>query len=134
MADADTSLVTAEGGEPHELVVPLGDFSVAALREAVGPRCTLEAVARQAVYYYLSNRDSGRPGWPYPRFMSGADAARAADVMLSLRIDERAWERFVAEAGAQRVGPEQLLRHAVLFFAADVEAGHVARRMLDELR
>jgi hypothetical protein len=126
--------MTAGEAKPHELAVPLGDFSAAALSAAAGGGCTLEAVARQSIYYYLSNGDSGRPGWPYPRFLRDGAPPESSEVVLSLRVDGAAWERFVAEAEAQRVSPERLLRHAVLFFAADVESGRVARRLLDELR
>lgn len=123
--------MTVREGVPYELTVPLGDFSVEALSEAAGTTCSLEAVVRQSLYYYLANRDGGRLGWPYPRFMP--TGAEAGAVVLSLRVDAAAWERFVAEAEAQQVVPELLLRHAVLFFTADVQAGRVARRLLDEL-
>lgn len=125
--------MTAASGEPIELAVPLGDFSVAALEAASGGVCSVEAVARQALYYYLADRESHRPGWPYPAFQRGAGAPAAPEIVLSLRVDRAAWERFAAEAADQQVTPEQLLRHAVLYFAADVEAGRVARRLLDEL-
>ena len=124
--------MTGGSGEPLQLAIPLGDFSVDALGAAAGGTCTIEAVARQAVYYYLAEADSGRPGWRYPRFL-GVEAGQR-ETTLSLRIETAVWERFVGEAERQRVRPELLLRHAVLFLAADVEAGRVARRMLDDLR
>lgn len=125
--------MTAANGERFELAVPLGDFSVAALEAASGEICSLESVTRHALYYYLADRDSHRPGWPYPSFRRVADAAGPPEVVLSLRVERAAWERFAAEAADQQVGPEQLLRHAVLYFAADVDAGRVARQLLDEL-
>jgi hypothetical protein len=126
--------MTTGSREPLELTVPLGDFSIDALSAAAGGVCSLESVVRQSLYYYLADREAGRPGWPYPRFLRGYDRPGVGDVMVSLRVDDGAWRRFSAEAEAQRVSAEQLLRHAVLYFAADVEAGRVARRMLDELR
>ncbi len=125
-------MVPARTGDPLQLAIPLGDFSIEALSAAAGTTCTVEAVARQAVYYYLAERDSGRPGWGYPKFLGGVDAG-SPETTLSLRIDASAWGRFVEEGERQQVRPELLVRHAVLLFAADVEAGRVARRMLDGL-
>lgn len=123
----------ATGGAPSEVAVPLGDFGLEALRGTAGESASLEAVTRQALYYYLASRDDERPGWRYPRFLRDAGDPDVSDVVLALRVDDAAWARFAAEADAQQVSPELLLRHAVLYFAADVEAGRVARRLLDEL-
>jgi hypothetical protein len=128
-------MVRARTGDSLRLAIPLGDFSVEALSDAAGTTCSVEAVARQAVYYYLAEGDGGRPGWPYPKSLGlGGAETGAEETTLSLRIEAAAWGRFVEEAERQRVSPELLARHAVLLFAADVEAGRVARRMLDELR
>ncbi len=126
--------MTVREDAPRELAVPLGDFDVAALRDAAGGSCTVEAVARQAIYYYVGDADGGRPGWPYPRFMRDAGPPEVPEVTLSLKVDGAAWERFERLADAQDVEPELLLRHAVLYFAADVDAGRVGDRLLAELR
>ena len=117
----------------RELALPLGDFSVEALRGAAGGSPTLDGVTRQALYYYLADRDGGRAAWPYPRFMKGDGAADAGEVTVAIEVDDDAWEAFAREAAEQQVSPERLLGHAVLYFAADVEAGRVARRVLDQL-
>lgn len=116
-----------------ELTAPLGDFSVDALRQATGTVCSLESVARAAVYYYLAERDAGRVAWRYPDFIRHSKGQDPPGVVLSFKVDEAAWRAFRREAEAQAVGPDLLIRHAVLYFSADVDAGRVARRVLDEL-
>lgn len=125
--------VTSAGGSRRELVVPLGDFGIEALREAAGRETSLPAVARQSLYYYLSERESGRPSWPYPSFARDAGVPDVAGVAISVDVGRAAWDEFAGLAAEQGVGPELLLRHAMLLFSADVEAGRVARRLLEGL-
>ena len=124
--------MTEEGRVPQTLTVPLGDFGSAAVRDAVGPAASLESVVRQALYHYMADAGAGRAGWLYPRFVRAVEAA-APEVEVALGVDSATWERFVHEADRQHVSVERLVRHAVLYFAAELEAGRVARRILDDL-
>jgi hypothetical protein len=112
--------------------VPLGEAGVAALGISVEDTAGLAAFARQAVHYYLADRDSGRTSWSYPRFALGAGAVDTPEVRVPLEVAEETWESFSAEAAGQGVTPELLLRHALLYFSADVDAGRVARRLADD--
>lgn len=84
-----------------------------------------------AVRYYLADRDQGRPGWRYPVFLRDREAKE--ERTLDLRIDDALWRSFKAEAGSQGVSAQQLVEHAVLYFAADVESGLLTQRILDNL-
>lgn len=116
---------------PSELSVPLGDFAVKASRFIRSEEeASLAAVARQALYYYLSDHDSGRVGWSYPRFLPGIGDVSTVTVPIDVDVD--AWRDFTREAKRQGVSPELLLRHAVLYYSADVDSGRVARRLIDD--
>jgi hypothetical protein len=89
----------------------------------------LGALLRQAAYYYLSDRESGRRGWRYPRFRRDEPAAEAGfDIVVD--VDDSTWRRFNAEAEAQDVSVERLLEHAALYFVADLNSGRVTERIL----
>jgi hypothetical protein len=86
---------------------------------------------RQAVYYYLSDAGSGRAGWAYPRLRRGVEATAPA-IEVAVTVDEGTWRTFAAEAERQGVAIEELLRHALLYFAADLDGGRVAARIVDD--
>lgn len=89
------------------------------------------AAVRQAVYYYLSDAGSGRAGWACPRFSSGVNAPGPA-IEVAVTVDDGTWRTFVAEAARQGVAVEELLRHALLYFVADLDGGRVAARIVDD--
>jgi hypothetical protein len=91
---------------------------------------TTEGLIRQAIYYYLEDRDADRAGWRYPRFRSQLDSD-AETVTVSIDIDDSVWDAFAQEADRQRVSAGQLVRHAVIYFVADIDAGRVTERILD---
>lgn len=103
----------------------LGEFSLESLGgSATGDRRALGCSLATAIRHYLTGRSSSRPGWGYPRFrMDGATSAAEVEFC----IEEEVWRELTGEAAQQAVLPEDLLRHAVLFFLADREAGRVAR-------
>jgi hypothetical protein len=91
----------------------------------------LGALLREAVHYYLSDRETGRQGWRYPRFRRGkAVADSGLDVVVD--VDDAAWAGFKAEADAQDVPVERLLEHAALYFVADLNSGRVTARILED--
>ena len=89
------------------------------------------AAVRQAVYYYLSDASSRRAGWAYPPFGHRGEMT-GPTIEVAVTTDEGTWQAFVGEAEHQGVSVEQLLRHALLYFAADLDAGRVAARILDD--
>ncbi|HYJ00220.1 MAG TPA: hypothetical protein VEX36_11185 [Thermoleophilaceae bacterium] len=89
------------------------------------------AAVRQAVYYYLSDAGSGRAGWTHPRFGRGAEQT-GPTIEVAVTVDEGSWQAFVGEAANQGVSVDELVRHALLYFAADLDAGRVAARILDD--
>ena len=105
-------------------------------REAVGTEAdvggpALDALTREAVYYYVSDADSGRQGWRYPRFRRGA-AGGGEPFEVTVDADEATWRSFSEFAAAQDVSPSQLLEHALLYYLADVDAGRVTARILGD--
>lgn len=83
-----------------------------------------------AVRFYLADRGAERPGWEYPSFLRGREAG--AEAKLELSVDEELWGEFEAEAARQGVSVPQLAEHAALYFAAELDAGRIAERILDE--
>ncbi len=84
-----------------------------------------------AVRIYLSDKGSDRPAWPYPGFLRGSETQE--DVGLEFNVDSDLWLQFEAEAGKQGVSTQQLLEHAAFYFAAELDAGRITQRILDDL-
>jgi hypothetical protein len=84
-----------------------------------------------AVGFYLRERDSNRPAWPYPSFLRGSRAQE--DAVIGLEVPERLWREFEGEAARQDVSVQQLAEHAAFYLAAEIDAGRVTQRILDDL-
>ena len=84
-----------------------------------------------AIRLYLSDKGTGRPAWPYPGFLR--QSRTQEDVGLELEIDPDVWLQFEAEAERQSVSTQQLLEHAAFYFAAELNAGRITQRILDDL-
>jgi hypothetical protein len=112
------------------MTVALGGFSLESLggwaaRDGRALGCSFAL----AIRHYLANRGSGRAAWPYPPFrIEGSGSSSTAEAEFC--IDETVWDELSSEAARQEVPAEELLRHAVLFFMVDRDAGRVARRMV----
>jgi hypothetical protein len=115
----------------HRITLELDHFS----RETIGAQAqrhelSLGGLLRQAVHYYLADRDSGRVAWRYPRFRR--DTPPAGDPLeVEVELDDATWAQLEAEAGAQDVALARLLEHAALYFVADLNSGRVTARILD---
>ncbi|MET0558364.1 MAG: hypothetical protein ABW065_06805 [Solirubrobacterales bacterium] len=90
-----------------------------------------EARIETAIRFYLRDKESGVAAWPFPAFLRGADVRE--EVELRLGLDEDLWRRFEAEAAHQDVSVQQLSEHAAFYLAAELEAGRITQRILDEL-
>jgi hypothetical protein len=113
------------------LLLSLEEFGASTL-EAEAERCSVSpgALGGHAVRYYLSDRDSGRMALRVPRLSQ--DAAREPAFELKLDLDADTWRELDKEAQRQEVSVERLLTHAIIYFLADLDAGRVERRMLEE--
>jgi hypothetical protein len=120
-------------GDRMSRAVPLrlGEFAVEALAgEEGGSMAQIRKRAVQAIRYYLADRGSQRPEWPVPRFLPTHDGARSVE--LELQMEEDLWHSLEEEAERQHVPAERLVDHAAFYFAADLDAGRVTLRILDE--
>jgi hypothetical protein len=84
-----------------------------------------------AVRFYLSDRDSGRTAWPYPSFLRGSEVQE--EVEIPLEGDGDLWRGLEAEAVTQGVSLQQLAEHAAFYMAAEIDAGRVTQRILDDI-
>jgi hypothetical protein len=90
-----------------------------------------EAGIETAIRFYLREKDSGAVAWPYPDFLRGSEVR--AEVDLRLGLDEGLWRAFEEEAARQDVSVPQLAEHSAFYLAAELEAGRITQRILDEL-
>jgi hypothetical protein len=105
-------------------------FEALAVEEPSGsPRAP--ARTESALRVYLSDKDAGQAAWPYPEFLRGSETQE--DVELELEVDPDTWLQFEAEAKKQGVSTQQLLEHAAFYFAAELNAGRITQRILDDL-
>jgi hypothetical protein len=113
------------------LVLSLEEFGASTL-EAEAERYSVSPteLARHAVRYYLSDRGSGRMALRVPRFLQ--HVAREPALELEVDLDPDAWRELELEAERQDVSVERLLAHAIVYFLADLDAGRVERRMLED--
>jgi hypothetical protein len=84
-----------------------------------------------AIRLYLRDKGAGRPAWPYPGFLRGAESA--AEVEVEFSVDPLLWRSFEAEAREQDISVEQLAEHVAFYFAAELDAGRITQRILDDL-
>jgi hypothetical protein len=87
-------------------------------------------LGRQAVRYYLSDRDTGRTALRVPRL--SRSPARHPVLELRIDLDPDSWRELDEEAHRQEVSVERLIEHAIMYFLADLDAGLVEQRMLDD--
>jgi hypothetical protein len=116
----------------RSVVVSLGSFAREALAAVhMNGSETATSVVR-AIRVYLNDKDSGEPGWAYPSLRrERQQPTEGGD--LELRVDEDLWQQLEEEAVGQRVTPQQLIEHAVLYFTAEIDAGRITRRILEDV-
>jgi hypothetical protein len=113
------------------VVLQVSDLALEALVGAP-KELSKQAPARllRAVRLYLSDKDSGRPGWPYPDFLREKEIS---EVKLELAIDRDLLRALEAEAGRQKVSVSRMAGHAALYYAAELDAGRLTERIADDL-
>ncbi len=113
----------------HSMSVSLGVFARKALvEEETRDETSISASVVRAVRCYLNDKGLARPGWRFPSFLR--DRGPSQEVELELSIDDDLWESLKDEAKSQGVSMRQMLEHAVLYFAAELNAGRVTQRIL----
>ncbi len=129
------TIVTVAPDDPpmkRSVTVWLSEFAFEALAgdEGKGSAHVAARLAR-AIRCYLHDRDPGKAGWPYPAFLR--DRPVGEGVELKLSINDDLWRSLEDEAGRQDVSTQQMVEHAALYFAAEVNAGRITERILDDL-
>jgi hypothetical protein len=116
----------------QSVAVKLSQLAFEALA-AEEPRGSPRAPVRteSAIRTYLNDKGTDRPAWPYPGFLRGSETQE--DIGIELLIDTDLWLQFEAEAERQGITTQQLLEHAAFYFAAELDAGRVTQRILDDL-
>jgi len=90
----------------------------------------ISAGLERAIRVYLGDSGTSNPGWPYPTALG---VVKVREVELEPRLDEGVWTALEEEAAAQEVSASQLAGHAVLYYAAELDAGRVTQRILDDI-
>jgi hypothetical protein len=84
----------------------------------------------KVIRFYLKEKGSGGAGWSYPDLLR--QGSPEEEIEVELEIEEALWREVRAEASRQRVTITQLLEHAALYYAAELDAGRLTERILDE--
>ena len=114
------------------VTVRISEFACSAIAgkgEDNGEQLSTRIVA--AIRCYLNDKGSGGLRWPYPSFL--AEEGGREEVALRMAIDDELWRSVGQEAEHQGVTPQELVTHAVLYVAAEVDAGRVTRRILEDM-
>ena len=106
----------------------LSEFALNALAGEVEAEPDPPGIDR-ALRYYLYARDADRSEWAYPSFLGGDPGA--AKVVVELELDDALLSSLELEAERQGTSTQDLAEHAVLYFAADRDAGRITQRILD---
>jgi hypothetical protein len=124
--------VAREGNATRHVTVGLSGQAFEALGSDESGAATQPPVRmRHALRCYLGDRGSDRPAWPYPSFLREAESQR--DALLELDVEERLWRDFEEEASRQGIDVDRLAEHAAFYFAAELEAGRLTERILEDL-
>lgn len=115
----------------HSVNVRLSEFACEAVAgDDRDPDHVAEAVAR-AIRCYVGDRGSSGTGWSYPGLPQADGGGSAVEVRLD--IDDDLWRALGEEAEKQGASTPQMVGHAALWFAAEVDAGRIAQRVVDGL-
>jgi hypothetical protein len=84
----------------------------------------------RVIRFYLREKGTGGTGWSYPDLLR--EGSPEEEVEVELEIEDALWREMRAEASRQRVSVTQLLEHAALYYAAELDAGRLTERILGE--
>lgn len=110
--------------------VRLDRFGKEALQEHLSDSGESEAHALDvAVRYYLGDADCGRLAWRVPI----GYAQRDPDEELEVELDDDLHDELRRESRRQRVTPDVLAMHALMYYLADLDSGRAAARLGDAI-
>jgi hypothetical protein len=113
------------------VMLKLDRFGQDALDEYVrGSGGSRAAALHVALRYYLADSGSGRVAWGVPRHAGSAGGGDPVE----LELDDRLHRELEQESGRQRVAPDLLAVHALMYFLADLDSGRAAARLGDAVR
>jgi hypothetical protein len=116
----------------RSVTTSIGSFASKALAVEGRSGSTPSSVSiERAIHCYLSDKESAESGWRFPAFLRGREPVQAVE--LRVLVDEALWGSLEEEARRQEVDVRQMLEHAVLYFVAEVNAGRVTERILDDI-
>lgn len=121
--------LTRDDREKRQVAVVLSRLAFEGL--AGGADVPVGVALEGALRCYLGDRDSERPAWPYPDFLRGSEME--GETAVELELDAGLWGEFEQEAERQGVSVQQLAEHAAFYFGAELDAGRVTQRILDDL-
>ena len=115
----------------RQVTLRLGDFVANLLREqaranSLSPGEFLDLAAR----YYLSERSTGRPAGRLPSFLESRSDGDT--IAVELDLDDESWEQLEGVAAGAGMPTERVVEHALLLLVADLDAGRVARRLVEQ--
>lgn len=125
-----TGLARDDATEKRVVTIALSELAFEAL---TGGKSTDDPSLRieNALLCYLGDRDDGGAAWAFPGFLRGSETRGEVETEVEVKPD--LWRDFEAEATRQGVTVEQLAEHASFYFAAELDAGRVTQRILDDL-
>jgi hypothetical protein len=118
-----------EDGEKRQVAVVLSRLAFEGLTG--GGEMPAAGALDGALRFYLADRASARPAWPYPDFLRGSETE--GETAVELELDAGLWREFEQEAERQGVSVQQLAEHAAFYFSAELDAGRLTQRILDDL-
>jgi hypothetical protein len=114
------------------VTVEVGDLALKSMQDQIGSNpAKLSRAFSWAIQHYLADRDSGRIGLQRPDFLVEAEPRSRHPV--SIEVDGALWDEFRVEAERQELTADQLVEHAVLYLAADLDSGRLTERILEDL-
>jgi hypothetical protein len=112
------------------ITIRLGELAWKALaRDGKGAGMVAERLVR-AIQMYLREQGADAVSWRYPQL--ARDVGPGQQVEVTTELDEELWQSLQAEAKRQGVTVEQLVNHAALYVAAEIDSGRATRRILDD--
>jgi lactam utilization protein B len=84
----------------------------------------------RVIRFYLKEKGANGIGWSYPDLLR--EGRREEEVEVEIEIDDQLWRQMEEEAARQGVSVTQLLEHAALYYAAELDAGRLTERILDD--
>lgn len=112
----------------EDVKIELGYFATCAMQAHVG--ADLARGVREAVKHYSRRLESGRKPLAPPAFLCGNDPGESGTA-LEVPIEAETEAALEREADRQHVTPQQILRHAVLTYLADLDSHGRRLRFVD---